>query len=152
MTSYNDKPINLCFTIYVLGSLPSAVVTQRVKLSGQHKVATLASGKPTETRHDYAEATLPTLSPSRLLYVTDERNKCKYLIDTGTAVSVLPRSCANGTADTSSLPLVAANNTTITTYGTCKRVVDVGLKRDYSSTFIVADTKQPILGADFFIH
>ena len=44
------------------------------------------------------------------------------------------------------------NNLTITTYGTSKRIVDVGLKREYSWTFIVADIKQPILGADFLIH
>ena len=91
------------------------------------------------------------LSPSRLLCVADKRNKCRYLIDTGAAVSVLPRSCANGTV-ADSLPLVAANNSTITTYGTGKRIVDVGLKREYSWTFIVADVKQPILGADFLIH
>ena len=54
--------------------------------------------------------------------------------------------------DTNSLPLVAANNTTINTYGTCRRIVDVGLKSDYAWTFIVADVKQPILGADFLIH
>ena len=100
------------------------------KPSGQRKVATLVSGKLTETRHDYTEAMLPTSSPSRLLYVVDKQNKCNYLIDTGAAVSVLPKSCANGTADTSSLPLVAANNTTINTYSTCKQVVDAGLKRD----------------------
>ena len=35
---------------------------------------------------------------------------------------------------------------------TSKRKVDVGLKREYSWTFIVADVKQPILGADFSIH
>ena len=122
------------------------------KLSGQRNVATLASGEPTETRHNYMEATHPTLSPSRLLYVADKQNKCNYLIDTGAAVSVLPKSCANGTVDSSSLPLVAANNTTVTTYGTCKRVVDAGLKKDYAWTFIVADIKQPILGADFLIH
>ena len=52
------------------------------------------------------------------------------------------------TTDASSLPLVAANNT----YGTSRRVVDVGLKRDYAWTFIVADIKQPITGADFLIH
>ena len=101
------------------------------KLSGQSKVATLASGEPTEKRHDYTEAALPTLSPSRLLYVTDKQIKFNYLIDTGAAISVLPKSCAdhaNGTEDTSSLPLVAGNNTTIKTYSTCKRVVDVGLK------------------------
>ena len=47
---------------------------------------------------------------------------------------------------------VAANNTTINTYGTSRRVVDFGLKRDYPWTFIVADIKQPIIGADFLIH
>ena len=61
-------------------------------------------------------------------------------------------SCANRTTDTASLPLVAANNTTINTYGTSKRVVDVGLKRDYTWQFIVADVQQPIIGADFLIH
>ena len=74
------------------------------------------------------------------------------MIDTGAAVSVLPQSCANGTVDSGGLTLVAANNTTITTYSTCKRVVDVGLKRNYTWTFIVADIKQPILGANFLIH
>ena len=101
------------------------------KLVGRSKVATLASGEITETRHDYEEATLPTLSP-KLLYVADKRNKCEYLIDTGAAVSVLPKSCANRTTDTVSLPLVAANKTTINTYGTSKRIVDVGLKREYA--------------------
>ena len=49
----------------------------------QSKVATLASDEITETRLDAAEITLPTLSPSKLLYVADKRNKCKYLVDTG---------------------------------------------------------------------
>ena len=73
----------------------------------------------------------------------DKQNKCNYLIDTGAAVSVLHKSCANGTADTSSLPLFAANNTTTPTYSTYKRVVDDVLKRDYAWTFIVGDIKQP---------
>ena len=92
------------------------------------------------------------LSHSKLLYVADKRHKCKYLIDTGAAVSVLPKSCANGISDANSLPLVAANNSTINTYGNCKCVVDVGLKREYPWTFIVEDVKQPIIGADFLIH
>ena len=122
------------------------------KLLSQSKVATLASGEITETRHDSAEATLPKLFPSKLLYVADKRNKCKYLKDTGAAVNVLPKSCANRISDADCLPLVAANNTTINTYGTSKRVVDVGLKRDYTWKLIVADVQQPITGADFLIH
>ena len=66
------------------------------------------------------------LSSSKLSYVADKGHKCKYLIDTGAAVSVLPKSCANGISDADSLPLVAANNSTINNYGNCKRVVDVG--------------------------
>ena len=48
--------------------------------------------------------------------------------------------------------LIDRTNTTINTYGHCRRVVDAGLKRDYAWTFIVADVKQPIIGADFLIH
>ena len=92
------------------------------------------------------------LSHSKLLHVADKGHKCRYLIDTGAAVSVLPKSCANGISGADSLPLVAANNSTIKTYGNCKRVVDVGLKREYPWTFIVADVQQPIIGADFLIH
>ena len=120
------------------------------KLLSQSKVATLAPGEITETRHDSAEATLPKLFPSKLLYVADKRNK--YLIDTGAAVSVLPKSCSNRISDADCFPLVAANNTTINTYGTSKRVVDVGLKLDYTWNFIVADVQQPIIGAHFLIH
>ena len=65
---------------------------------------------------------------------------------------MLPKSCANRTSDAACLPPVASNNTTIKTYGNCRRVVDVGLKRDYAWTFIVADVRQPIVGADFLIH
>ena len=93
-----------------------------------------------------------TLSHSKLLYVADKGHKCRYLIDTGAAVSVLSKSCANGISGADSLPLVAANNSTIKTYGNCKRVVDVGLKREYPRTFIVADVQQPIIGANFLIH
>ena len=82
-------------------------------LLSQSKVATLAPGEITEARHDSAKATLPKLFPYKLLYVADKRNKCKYLIDTGAAVSVLPKSCANRISDADCLPLVAAKNTTI---------------------------------------
>ena len=63
---------------------------------------------------------------------------------------MLPKSYANRNSDVACLPIGAANNTTVNTYG--KRVVDVGLKRDYAWTFIVADVKQSIIGADFLLH
>ena len=97
------------------------------KLIGQSKAATLAYGEITKARHGSAEAPFPSLSPSKLLYVAHKYNKYNYLIDAGAGVSVLPKSCANRTSDAACLPLVAANNTTINTYGNCGRVVDVGL-------------------------
>ena len=122
------------------------------KLNSQSKEATLASGKISEARHGSAEASFTSSSPCKLLDVADKHNKCIYLIDTGAAVSVLPKSSANRTSDAACLPLVAANYTTINTYGNCRRVVDVGLKRDSAWIFIVADVKQSIIGADFLIH
>ena len=101
------------------------------KLIGQSKAATLASGEITEARHGTAEASFPSLSPSKLLYIAEKHNR---------------------TSDAACLPLVASKNTTINTYGNCRCVVDVGLKRDYAWTFIIADVKQPIIGADFLIH
>ena len=62
------------------------------KLIGQSKAATLASGEITKARNSSAEASFLSLSPSKLLYVADKHNKCNYLIDTGAAVSVLPKS------------------------------------------------------------
>ena len=53
---------------------------------------------------------------------------------------------------TLAVSLVAANNSTIHTYVNCKRVVDVGLKREYPCTLIMADVQQPIIGADFLIQ
>ena len=120
---YHQRPLRICF-----------------KLLSQRKVATLASGEPNEMRHDCVGITFPKLSPSRLLYVADKLNRCNYLIDTSAAVSVLPRSCANRTADSDSL--VAANNS-ITTHSTSKRLFVV---------IYCAEIKQPILGADFLIH
>ena len=115
-----------------------------LKLISQSKAATLASGEITEARHGSAEVSSCSLSPYKLLYVTDKHNKCNYLINTGAGVSLLPKSCANRTSN--------AAPTTINTYGNCRRVVDVGPKRDYAWTFIVADVKQQIIGADFLIH
>ncbi|VDO96479.1 unnamed protein product, partial [Schistosoma curassoni] len=45
--------------------------------------------------------------------------------------------------------LVAANNTVIKTYGEQSLILDLGLRRRFTWVFIVAEIKQPILGADF---
>ncbi|GBP45729.1 Transposon Tf2-9 polyprotein [Eumeta japonica] len=45
-----------------------------------------------------------------------------------------------------------ANGTEIKTYGLKTLVVDLGLRRSFRWTFVIADVKQHILGADFLSH
>lgn len=44
------------------------------------------------------------------------------------------------------------NNTTIATYGTRSLTLDLGLRRTFRWIFIIADVRQPILGADFLCN
>lgn len=77
----------------------------------------------------------------------------RFLIDTGANVSVLPVSQLRVQRKRSeSCNLFAANGTKINTYGTKTIVIDLKLRRPYTWTFIIADVKQPILGADFLSH
>ncbi|XP_025270696.1 uncharacterized protein LOC112639798 [Camponotus floridanus] len=48
--------------------------------------------------------------------------------------------------------LLPSNNTLITTYGLRLVNVDLGLRKKLDWTFIVADVKQAIIGADFLAH
>lgn len=48
--------------------------------------------------------------------------------------------------------LYAANGTKISTYGVKTLVLDLGLRRALRWTFVIADVRQPILGADFLVH
>lgn len=52
----------------------------------------------------------------------------------------------------SDLRLYAANNTEIRTYGTKMQTLDIGLRRPFRWNFVIADIKQPIIGADFLSH
>ena len=84
---------------------------------------------------------------SRLLHVRDPHTGHRYLIDTGAEISVLPSESRDAIRDGSTL--VAANGSSISTYGNRERKFDLGLARDYTWRFTVADVKWPILGADF---
>ena len=53
---------------------------------------------------------------SRLLYITDRNSRLKFLIDTGSEVSVIPRSTEKHLLHPTGLSLQAANNTKINTY------------------------------------
>lgn len=92
---------------------------------------------------------------SRRLFVTDQSTRLKYLVDTGADLSILPKSILNNKSveSLSSTPksykIFAANGAPIATFGTVILHVNLGLRREFTWNFLVADITKPILGADF---
>lgn len=84
------------------------------------------------------------------LTIFDKLSNKKYLIDTGSDISVLPFSKNSQTRG--KLVLYAANNTPIYTYGEQILNLDLGLKRNFTWKFITADVDHPIIGADLLHH
>lgn len=85
----------------------------------------------------------------RLFFVYDQSTKLNFLVDTGAEVSVLPQRVAGHNLLPTSYTLKAANNTVIRTYGQKILVLDLGLRREFKWTFVVANVQKPILGIDF---
>ena len=98
-------------------------------------------------------ANVTGISPSRLLFITDRSSRLFFLVDTGAAVSVLPKSaCRNYKPYHSNRPLQAVNHSSIQTYGEKSVLLDLGLRRAFHWVFIVAVVSFPILGPDFLHH
>ena len=92
---------------------------------------------------------VPGQVPSRLFYVTDKATGLRFLVDTGAEVSVIPPSVSDRNHHKSNLTLQAVNNTSIVTYGNQLLTLNIGLCRTFQWVFIIADVKNPIIGADF---
>lgn len=65
---------------------------------------------------------------------------------------MLPKRFVPGRRAATGYKLTAVNNSEINTYGFVTTTLSLGMRRDYTWTFIVADIDQPILGADFLEH
>jgi len=85
---------------------------------------------------------------SRLL-IMDKTTDVRYLIDTGSDVSVYPPRKHRQFKGKIEYQLYAANGSIIPTYGTVMLKPDLGLRREFPWRF--ADVLQPI-GADFLAH
>lgn len=108
------------------------------------------SGKLEEVQ---SQAEMCTINPFPRLCVTDNNSGLKFLVDTGANISVIPvtkRHIYNHKCD--SYKLYAANGSEIKTYGVKFLDLDFNLRRPYRWSFVLADVKQPILGADFLSH
>ena len=93
---------------------------------------------------------LPT--SSRLFFVRDTHTNTRFLVDTGSEVSVIPPTPADRKHSLDPRTLNAVNNTSITTYGQRSLTLNLGLRRSLPWIFIIADVQKPILGADFLTH
>jgi hypothetical protein len=96
-------------------------------------------------------ANVCTTSSGRLL-VTDRRSKQRYLIDTGSDLCVFPRKLLPGRRKRTDYSLYAANGTTISTYGWTSQSLNLGLRREFTWRFVVADVQLPIIGVDLLSH
>ncbi|KAK3886592.1 hypothetical protein Pcinc_009240 [Petrolisthes cinctipes] len=96
--------------------------------------------------------TLPAATPNssrQLLLVLDSTSGARFLVHTGATVSAVPPSAADKATEYPSYDLLAANGTSIATYGTRTLNLDLGLPEKVIWSFIVADVRHPILGLDF---
>ena len=84
----------------------------------------------------------------QLLFIHDNHNNIKWLIDSGAAYSIIPPSMAQRTQGPQSNHLQAANGSQTACFGKVERNVVFGNK-SYKFEFIIADVKHHIIGADF---
>ena len=82
------------------------------------------------------------------------QKKISFIIDTGASVTILPHSLAPGLSINSTpVRLSAANGETIKCFGEIQLdIIIPGLRRSYPWTVVIADTINPLLGADFLRH
>ncbi|GFW26812.1 transposon Tf2-9 polyprotein [Trichonephila clavipes] len=93
----------------------------------------------------------PSKHTSRL-FLLDRKSGQKFLIDSGSEICVIPPSPTMNKSSQSNFSLFAANNTKIPAYGMVRKELNLGLRRPFIWTFIIADVSSPIIGADFLKH
>lgn len=89
---------------------------------------------------------------SNRLFVSDKQTNQKFLLDTGSDLCCFPRRLLPGKFTDTGYELSAANNSGIKTYGHLPLCLNLGLRRDFTWRFIIADVSTPIIGADFMAH
>jgi hypothetical protein len=80
------------------------------------------------------------------LFIKDRVTKQQYLIETGSDLCVFPRKFLLGSWVRTDYNLYAANGTNIPTYGWNPRTLNIGLRREFTCGFVVADVQLPIIG------
>lgn len=93
-----------------------------------------------------------TESRSRRLIIFDRTANKRFLVDTGSDLSIIPATSKEKQGSSTQWQLHAANGTVIRTFGQRFVTTDLGLRRRFSWNFVIADVSTPIIGADFLAH
>jgi hypothetical protein len=91
-------------------------------------------------------------SPPGRLFVMDRVSNLRLLVETGSDLCVFPRRLGPGHRERTSFDLFAANGTPIPTYGWHTLTLNLGLRRDFTWRFVVADVQIPITGVDLLAN
>lgn len=83
------------------------------------------------------------------IFVKDPESKIRFLIDSGSDVSVLPKSFASNKYSKPDQQFSAANGSHIDVYGTKLLKVTLGFHRTFYHSFMIANVTKPIIGVDF---
>jgi len=111
-----------------------------------HRALSVAAWK--HGRQSLVAASNCNNSASRL-YVKDHLTKMSFLVDTGAELCIYHRSRLRERRAQTSYEMFAANGTTVPTYGSITLRLDLGLRREFSWRFVVADVTGPIIGSNF---
>ena len=76
----------------------------------------------------------------------------RFIVDSGSVVSLLPRKAVQRKLRRQALVLHAANASPIATYGRYSMELNLALRRALSWSFVVADVQTAILSADFLVY
>ncbi|XP_076761796.1 uncharacterized protein LOC143429857 [Xylocopa sonorina] len=83
------------------------------------------------------------------LFVTDRATKEEVLVDTGSYLCVYPRTHIKGRIQMTEYQLCAANNIVINIYGDRTINLNMGLRRAFPWSVIIADISRSMIGTDF---
>ena len=88
---------------------------------------------------------------SRRLFIRDRLSNVRFLIDTGSDVSIIPASKFQK-QHAAKMTLSAANTSPIKVYTSQTLSLDFGLRRLFKWSFLVGNVSTPIIGADFLYN
>jgi len=100
-------------------------------------VSTIITSEPT------VQAAVPQ---EQRLHVTDRTSHTRFLVASGSVVSVIPRTLVRQKTTVSDLTLYAANQTVIHTYKKYVTQLNLDLRRNFTWPFIIADVHTAIIG------